>query len=126
MTVGGLLLNDNVATIVGNGCTEADLRAAAGERSFERGIEYLDAVDNLAILGSKITASVSGTDEYIVVLHIGDDAPVSGACDCPYGKEGFFCKHCVAVGLAYLRLAFDRAAEGSSSGGWAGGGEATS
>jgi tetratricopeptide (TPR) repeat protein len=101
--VGGLLLNGNVATIVGNGCTEADLRAAAGERSFERGIEYLDAVDNLAILGSKITASVSGTDEYIVVLNIGDAAPVSGACDCPYGKEGFFCKHCVAVGLAYLR-----------------------
>jgi hypothetical protein len=103
LVVGGLLLNDNVATIVGNGCTEADLRAAAGERSFERGIEYLDAVDDLAVLGDKITASVRGTDEYIVVLNIGARAPVSGACDCPYGKEGFFCKHCVAVGLAYLR-----------------------
>jgi len=80
LTVGGLLLNDNVATIVGNGCTEADLRAAAGERSFERGIEYLDAVDNLAILGSKITASVSGSDDYLVVLNIGAGAPVSGAC----------------------------------------------
>jgi tetratricopeptide (TPR) repeat protein len=97
------LLNDNVATIVGNGCTEADLRAAAGERSFERGIEYLDSVSNLEILGGKITASVSGTDEYIVVLNLGGNAVVSGACDCPYGKEGFFCKHCVAVGLAYLR-----------------------
>jgi len=103
LTVSGLLLNDNVATIVGNGCTEADLRAAAGERSFERGIEYLDAVDDLAVLGNKITAAVRGTDEYIVVLNIGGHAPVSGACDCPYGKEGFFCKHCVAVGLAYLR-----------------------
>lgn len=88
---------------MGNGCTEADLRAAAGERSFERGIEYLDAVSNLEILGSKITASVSGTDEYIVVLNLGGQVPVSGSCDCPYGKEGFFCKHCVAVGLAYLR-----------------------
>lgn len=97
------MLNGNVATIVGNGCTEADLRAAAGERSFERGIEYLDAVDDLAVLGDKVTASVRGTDEYIVVLNIGGNAPVSGACDCPYGKEGFFCKHCVAVGLAYLR-----------------------
>src|SRR5262249_14219113 len=87
----------------GNGCTEADLRAAAGERSFERGSEYLDAVDDLAVLGSKITASVRGTDEYIVVLNVGGHVPVSGACDCPYGKEGFFCKHCVAVGLAYLR-----------------------
>ncbi|HET7017107.1 MAG TPA: hypothetical protein VFI65_24505 [Streptosporangiaceae bacterium] len=92
-----------MATIVGNGCTEADLRAAAGERSFERGIEYLDAVDDLAVLGNKITAAVRGTDEYIVVLNIGGHVPVSGACDCPYGKEGFFCKHCVAVGLAYLR-----------------------
>jgi tetratricopeptide (TPR) repeat protein len=103
LVVSGLLLNDNVATIVGNGCTEADLRAAAGERSFERGIEYLDAVDNLSVLGNKVTASVRGADEYIVVLNIGGHAPVSGACDCPYGKEGFFCKHCVAVGLAHLR-----------------------
>jgi tetratricopeptide (TPR) repeat protein len=103
LAVGGLLLNDNVATIVGNGCTEADLRTAAGERSFERGIEYLDAVDDLAVLGSRVTAAVRGTDEYIVVLNIGGSARVSGACDCPYGKEGFFCKHCVAVGLAYLR-----------------------
>ncbi len=103
LVVSGLLLNGNVATIVGNGCSEADLRAAAGDRSFERGIEYLDAVDDLSVLGNKITASVRGSDEYIVVLNIGGNTPVSGACDCPYGKEGFFCKHCVAVGLAYLR-----------------------
>ena len=84
-------------------CTEADLLAAAGQRSFDRGTGYLDAVDDLAIFGNQVTASVRGTDEYIVVLTLGGSAAVTGICDCPYGKEGFFCKHCVAVGLAFLR-----------------------
>lgn len=54
-----------------------------------------------------------GTDEYIVVLTLGGRAAggtaaggragVSGVCDCPHAKGGFFCKHCVAVGLAFLR-----------------------
>jgi hypothetical protein len=92
-----------VVAIGGNVCTEADLLAAAGQRSFDRGVRYLDAVQDLAIFGNQVTASVRGTDEYIVVLTMGGSAGVTGACDCPYGKEGFFCKHCVAVGLAFLR-----------------------
>ena len=92
-----------MVAIGGNVCTEADLLAAAGQRSFDRGVRYLDAVQDLAIFGNQVTASVRGTDEYIVVLTMGGSAGVTGACDCPYGKEGFFCKHCVAVGLAFLR-----------------------
>ncbi len=28
-------------------------------------------------------------------------AGLSGSCDCPWGEEGNFCKHCVAVALVY-------------------------
>ena len=97
------MLNGCVVAIAGNICTEADLLAVAGQRSFDRGTAYLDAVDDLTIFGDQITASVRGTDEYIVMLTLGGSARVTGTCDCPYGQEGFFCKHCVAVGLAFLR-----------------------
>jgi uncharacterized Zn finger protein len=94
-----------VAGITGNVCTEADLLAVAGQRSFDRGTAYVDAVGDLTIFGNQITASVRGTDEYIVLLTLGGSERVTGTCDCPYGNEGFFCKHCVAVGLAFLRNA---------------------
>ncbi len=84
------------------GYSEADLLALAGQRSFDRGTGYLKAVEDLAVHGNKVTASVSGTDDYLVVLTLAENGALSGACDCPYGQEGFFCKHCVAVGLAYL------------------------
>jgi uncharacterized Zn finger protein len=86
--------------------TEADLKGAAGDRSFARGREYLDSVEDLEIGGSEITASVYGNSEYRVSLAVGDDG-LTGDCTCPYGREGFFCKHCVAVGLAVLKMGDD-------------------
>ncbi|HTZ29051.1 MAG TPA: SWIM zinc finger family protein [Streptosporangiaceae bacterium] len=86
--------------------TEADIKGAAGDRSFARGREYLDSVEDLEIGGSEITASVYGNSEYRVSLAAGDDG-LTGDCTCPYGREGFFCKHCVAVGLAVLRIGDD-------------------
>jgi hypothetical protein len=94
-----------VVAIAENSFTEADLLAAAGQRSFDRGAEYLDAVGDLTVFGNQITASVRGTDDYIVVLTLGARAGITGICDCPHSKGGFFCKHCVAVGLAFLRNA---------------------
>jgi hypothetical protein len=35
--------------------TEADIRLAAGDRSFERGLEYLDAVEDLEISDTEVT-----------------------------------------------------------------------
>jgi hypothetical protein len=89
------------------GFTDADVRAAAGQQSFERGVSYLSAVTSLEIFGSQVIASVRGSDDYLVVLTLGDEA-AGGArpraeCGCPYGQEGFFCKHCVAVALTLLR-----------------------
>jgi hypothetical protein len=98
-----MLLNGCVTAIVITSLTAADLLEAAGQRSYSRGLGYLDAVADLAVRGDKITASVRGTDEYIIMLTVSRGGDLTGACDCPYGQEGFFCKHCVAVGLAYLR-----------------------
>ncbi|MER7834555.1 SWIM zinc finger family protein [Streptomyces sp. NPDC096040] len=86
--------------VVGFG--EDDLRALAGARSFERGLGYLDAVSGVEVGDGSVAAAVHGTDAYDVELTLGGGASVSGWCDCPYGQEGNFCKHCVAVGLTVL------------------------
>jgi hypothetical protein len=101
-----VLLNGRVATATRPAVTEADLRAAAGERSFERGTGYLRAVSGIEVVGNQVIATVSGSADYLVVLTLSDPAAgtrLRGECGCPYGQEGFFCKHCVAVGLAVLR-----------------------
>jgi SWIM zinc finger len=85
---------------------EADLRRVAGERSFGRGLGYLDAVGDLETGVEQVTATVYGTDAYEVVLDL-DDGGVTGECSCPHGQEGFFCKHLVAVGLTVLGQAGD-------------------
>ncbi|MER6981451.1 SWIM zinc finger family protein [Streptomyces carpinensis] len=84
------------------GFGQEDLQALAGARSFDRGLGYLDAVSGLEVGDGSVTATVHGTDVYEVELTLGDIG-VSGWCDCPYGQEGNFCKHCVAVGLTVLR-----------------------
>ena len=103
------MLNGCVTTATGPAFTEADLRAAAGPRSFERGLRYLDAVAGLETVGSRVIATVRGSEDYLVVLTLGGSragsARLKGECDCPYGQEGFFCKHCVAVGLTVARSA---------------------
>jgi SWIM zinc finger len=86
--------------------TEADIKLAAGARSFERGLGYLGAVGDLEISDTEVTASVYGTSEYSVRLVFGDQG-LSGSCTCPYGRDGFFCKHCVAVGLSVLEMGED-------------------
>jgi uncharacterized Zn finger protein len=83
--------------------TEADIKQVAGDKSFERGLDYLSAVEDLEIGSAEITASVYGNSEYRVSLALGDDG-LTGDCTCPYGREGFFCKHCVAVGLYVLKM----------------------
>ncbi|MER6434422.1 hypothetical protein ABT272_43355 [Streptomyces sp900105245] len=85
------------------GFDEGDLRALAGVRSFERGLGYLNAVSGLEVGEVSVTAVVHGTDVYEVELTLGGEEGVSGWCDCPYGREVNFCKHCVAVGLTVLQ-----------------------
>src|SRR5580704_11986582 len=86
--------------------TKDDLKGAAGARSFERGLDYLRDVEDLDVASTQITACVYGSSKYRVRLAFGDEV-LSGSCTCPYSQEGFFCKHCVAVGLAVLELGED-------------------
>jgi uncharacterized Zn finger protein len=86
--------------------TEVDIKGAADPRSFERGLEYLHSVDDLAVTETHITASVFGNREYRVRLVLGEPA-ISGDCTCPYGREGAFCKHCVAVAMSVLETGED-------------------
>jgi uncharacterized Zn finger protein len=86
--------------------TEADIRQAAGSRSFERGLGYLDAVEDLEIGSTDVTATVYGNSAYRVRVAFGDES-LSAHCTCPQGQEGFFCKHCVAVALSVLQIGDD-------------------
>jgi uncharacterized Zn finger protein len=95
-----------VHMVVGPAFTEADIKRAAGDKSFERGLGYLDAVEDLEIDDAEITASVYGNTEYQVCVLFGD-AGLAGGCTCPYGREGFFCKHCVAVAMCVLKMGDD-------------------
>ncbi|MEV5785446.1 SWIM zinc finger domain-containing protein [Streptomyces sp. NPDC048448] len=81
---------------------EDDLRTVAGPRSFERGRAYLAAVTAVEVGDGWITATVQGTDAYQVELTLDEPDGLAGECACPYGMEGNFCKHLVALGLAVL------------------------
>lgn len=83
--------------------SEQSVRELADARSFARGRAYLDAgrVRRLAVDGTTVTAVVDGTSAYRVRLAV-TRAGLAGTCNCPYGTEGVFCKHCVAAALAWL------------------------
>jgi uncharacterized Zn finger protein len=76
----------------------------AEERYFERGENYYydGRVHALVEHEGTIVAKVLGTYEYRVRFWAEDDELVY-SCDCPLGVDGEFCKHCVAVGLAWLK-----------------------
>ncbi len=83
--------------------TDADLRDLAGPRSYERGLAYADVVTGVGDLPDGVVATVHGHGRYRVRLTGGEDQALEGECSCPYGQDGNFCKHCVAVGLHLLR-----------------------
>ena len=82
----------------------AALRQWAGDKSFQRGEEYFreGRVRGLKIEGKIVTARVNGRRPYKVRLWGQSGGGVEYSCDCPDGREGKFCRHCVAVGLAWL------------------------
>jgi uncharacterized Zn finger protein len=92
-------VEQNVTELV----TRETLRRLAGGRSFERGAEYAatGAVGALQWDESSIRAGVQGGERYRVRLELAGGA-LNGSCTCPVGRDRLFCKHCVAVGLAWL------------------------
>jgi uncharacterized Zn finger protein len=79
----------------------------AGERFFERGEDYYrrGAVHSLTEFEGTLTARVIGTSEYRVKFQAEDGGTLRYSCSCPVGADGLFCKHCVAVGIAWLEEA---------------------
>ncbi len=55
-----------------------------------------------------VTGAIEGSQDYDVVLEVEGDDQV-GRCDCPMGETGAFCKHLVALGLAWLAQAVEPA-----------------
>jgi tetratricopeptide (TPR) repeat protein len=75
----------------------------AGDRYFERGVDYFEQglVHSLVQYDEHIIAKVYGTKMYEVHLWLEDNTLMS-RCNCPLGVDELFCKHCVAVGLAWI------------------------
>lgn len=94
--------------------TREILKELGGATAFIRGEEYFSAgaVDRLRASDDKITARVEGTEIYQVELRGKDDGELAYDCTCPRAADGYFCKHCVAVGLAWLA---ERAGAGERS-----------
>jgi uncharacterized Zn finger protein len=84
--------------------TEPIVVSLATPRSYERGVVYLeeDRVGGLRVLAGRVRASVEGTDTYAIEL-AAEDGRLHASCTCPVGRDGAFCKHCVAVALRWLR-----------------------
>ncbi|HET7036777.1 MAG TPA: SWIM zinc finger family protein [Thermomicrobiaceae bacterium] len=84
--------------------TEAQIVEHASEESYSRGVDYFErgAVLSLARRGEQLQADVqgSGYSPYRVAVDFGQDE-IAATCSCPYDWGGW-CKHIVAVMLAYL------------------------
>lgn len=79
------------------------IRALATEKTFARGTAYFHegAVGVIDEDGDTISATVTGTHPYHVEL-TNCDGELDYDCTCPVGEDGDFCKHAVALALAWL------------------------
>ena len=83
--------------------TLTHLEDLAGGTAFQRGEEYFSvgAVGRMRASDDKITVRIEGTEIYQVELR-DNEGDMAYDCTCPRAADGYFCKHCVAVGLAWL------------------------
>lgn len=82
--------------------SESVIATLAGEAAYQRGLEYYNEgrVEQLNINDTQISASVEGQKQYRVSLNH-TAKMFDGSCNCPASDNFDFCKHCVAVSLAY-------------------------
>ena len=78
--------------------TKEWLKQAATAKSFSKGEEYFDGVEDLVKQGDTYTAIVLGSEEYEVMITDKTNSAPFSECDCPYDHGGI-CKHIVAVAL---------------------------
>jgi len=91
---------------LGDLVTPEALRLRAGDRTYRRGRDYASEgrVSEIAEDGLVLTGTVEGTLDYEVILKV-EVGEILASCDCPMGETGTFCKHGVALGLAWLEQA---------------------
>ena len=91
--------------------TQSALQELAGSRSYADGVRYAGAgaVSDILVGDHTITAQVQGSERYRVRLDFDENESLSGDCTCPFAAQGNFCKHCVALGIAYLKAESDPA-----------------
>jgi uncharacterized Zn finger protein len=79
------------------------LNDLAGTRTLQRGEAYFrdGAVRSKRFDGETVAGTVRGTMEYRVKLW-DENGAIAASCTCPAGDEGGFCKHGVALALAWL------------------------
>ncbi len=89
-----------------SGLTEASIRAGASEKSFARGQELFrrGAVSDTAVQGNTLSGFCEGSESpfYKVRAELDEGGVRSASCTCPYDFGGY-CKHIVALLLAYAR-----------------------
>lgn len=88
---------------VSKAITDAVVLRLAGDRCYRRGYDYYQhgRVESLENDADGVHAVVRGNRDY-AVNPSSDEGVLNYACDCPVGEDGTFCKHCVAVALAWL------------------------
>lgn len=84
--------------------TRQNLREEAGDVYFKRGLDYFKSghVQKLFVDDERIEGKVSGSRSYSCSIESDGDGWFSGECSCPLGDDGEFCKHLVALGLAFI------------------------
>ncbi len=80
-------------------------RLAGGEESLTRGERIFRAgrVDGLRAAPDRASARVRGSARFYRVKLWRSRGELLYNCSCPAGRDRLFCKHCVAVGLAWLQ-----------------------
>lgn len=78
------------------------LEALVGKKTFERGEAYFKEgrVEKMARAKGVLTAQVKGSTTYEVRIWASPEG-LAYKCQCPFGSEGMFCKHAIAVALAW-------------------------
>jgi len=95
--------SSRVARTLATILTRRAVHRTADAGSLERGADYAarGRVHGLVHDRETIVAEVTGSRRYRVRLWVEGDE-LAHACTCPVGEDGLFCKHCVAVGLAWI------------------------
>jgi uncharacterized Zn finger protein len=91
------------STVLSQTLTKDLILRLAGDRYFQRGVNYFrqGRVAEFEDSGDSVEAIVEGTEEYVVALAV-KSGELEHDCNCPLGLDEEFCKHCVAVALAWL------------------------